>query len=99
MIVVGNPANAAGNSQKTKLDIVVGLKSGTTVPGRIKVVVEDDGAGSTIDSFATNSATVQGHPSAAGAAAVGAAFFLNTPACGTAAAVLDPYSAEGPATL
>ena len=53
-------------------------------PGRIKVVVEDDGAGSQIMQFATNSGTLQGHPSAAGAAAVGAAFFPNTISCGAA---------------
>jgi len=86
VMLVYNPANkcannATCNSPATSLNIVVGLVSGTA-PGRIKVVVEDDGAGSTITQFATNSGTVQGHPSAAGAAAVGAAFFANTPSCG-----------------
>jgi hypothetical protein len=100
IIVVGNPANAAGNSTAETMNIVVGLKSGTTVPGRIKVVVEDDGAGSTITSFATNSATLQGHPSATGAAAVGAAWFLDTPVCGiTTVPTLETFSAEGPALI
>ena len=36
--------------------------NGTIVPGRIIVAVEDDGLGSTINAFATNSATIQGHP-------------------------------------
>jgi subtilisin family serine protease len=77
------------------LNLMVGLIPGGTVPGRIKVVVEDDGAGSTIDSFATNSATIQGHPGAAGAMAIGAAFFLNTPACGAVAPTLEYFSSLG----
>jgi hypothetical protein len=93
-IVVGNPANAAGNTPAVNLNVLVGLATGTT-PGRIKVVVEDDGAGSTINSYATNSGTIQGHPSAAGAAAVGAAFFAQTPACGTTPAILEYFSSEG----
>jgi subtilisin family serine protease len=39
---------------------------------------------------------LQGHPGAAGAAAVGASFFAQTPRCGTTAvAVLEPYSSAG----
>jgi subtilisin family serine protease len=74
---------------------MVGLVPGGAMPGRIKVAVEDDGAGSTINSFATNSATIQGHPGAAGAIAVGAAFFLNTPACGAATPTLEYFSSMG----
>jgi subtilisin family serine protease len=82
-MIVANPANASGNTAAETLNIVVGLADGTAAPGRIKVVVEDDGAGSTINAFPNNSvnATLQGHPGAAGAAAVGAAFYLNAPAC------------------
>jgi hypothetical protein len=99
VMIIDNPANAnfgtkSNNSSQETLNIVVGLKSGPT-PGRIKVVVEDDGAGSTINQFATNSGTVQGHPSAAGAAAVGAVFFPNTPSCGTATPVLEFFSSAG----
>ena len=82
VMIVGNPANASGNSAVETMNIVVGLAGGTAAPGRIKVVVEDDGAGSTINAFQTNSATVQGHPGAAGAVAVGTAFYFDTPACG-----------------
>jgi hypothetical protein len=74
---------------------VVGLVSGGTTPGRIKVVVEDDGAGSTITQFATYSGTLQGHPGAAGAAAVGAASFWNTVSCGAAAPSLEFFSSAG----
>jgi Subtilase family len=99
VMFVYNPANACANnascnSPATTLNIVVGLAGGTA-PGRIKVVVEDDGAGSTITQFATNSGTLQGHPGAAGAAAVGAAFFANTVSCGAAAPSLELFSSAG----
>jgi hypothetical protein len=100
VMFVYNPANAcantaACNSPATTLNIVVGLVNGGTTPvGRIKVVVEDDGAGSQITQFATNSGTLQGHPGAAGAAAVGAALFANTPSCGFVP-TLERYSSAG----
>jgi hypothetical protein len=99
IIIVGNPANSTvsppnDNSSTTTLNIVVGLVSGAA-PGRIKVVVEDDGAGSTINQFATNSGTLQGHPGAAGAMAVGAAFYFDTPACGQSPAMLEYFSSAG----
>jgi subtilisin family serine protease len=61
------------------------------------VTVEDDGAGSTINAFPSNSAgpTLQGHPGAAGAAAVGAAFYLATPACDITPAQLEYFSSAG----
>jgi hypothetical protein len=95
IMIIDNPANATANSTQETLNIVVGLASGTT-PGRIKVVVEDDGAGSRINQFFTNnSGTIQGHPSAAGAAAVGAAFFANTPSCGATVPSLEGFSSAG----
>ena len=99
VMIVGNPASASGNTAAENLTIQVGLAGGTKAPGRIKVVVEDDGAGSTINAFQTNTATLQGHPGAAGAAAVGAAFFFNTPACGLTPAQLESFSAEGGAPI
>jgi hypothetical protein len=102
ILVIGNPANAAGNTAQQTLNIMVGLSSnsaGAIAPGRIIVSVEDDGLGSTIDSFATGSATIQGHPGAAGAAAVGAAFYFDTPACGTTPAQLETFSSEGGAPI
>jgi hypothetical protein len=99
VMFVANPANASGNTAAETLNIVVGLANGTPAPGRIKVAVEDDGAGSTINAFQTNSATLQGHPSAVGAAAVGAAFYFQTPACGTSPATLESFSSEGGAPI
>jgi hypothetical protein len=95
VMFVYNPASAAGNTQPETVNIVVGLANGSTPPGRIKVVVEDDGAGSKITQFATGGGTLQGHPSAAGAAAVGAVFFPNTPSCGVATPVLENFSSAG----
>jgi hypothetical protein len=93
LMFVYNRADAAGNSKAETLNIVVGLVSGAA-PGRIKIVVEDDGRGSQITQFATNSGTLQGHPGAAGAAAVGAAFFANTPSCGFVP-TLEQFSSAG----
>jgi hypothetical protein len=92
-MLIDNPANSGRNSSTETLNIQVGLVSGTT-PGRIKVVVEDDGAGSTINNFATHSGTLQGHPGAVGAAAVGAVFFPNTPSCG-GTPTLEFFSSAG----
>ena len=62
MIIIANPANASGNTAPQNLNIQLGLANGTHAPGRIIVTVEDDGLGSTITQFATNSPTIQGHP-------------------------------------
>ncbi|MGH8132190.1 MAG: S8 family serine peptidase, partial [Steroidobacteraceae bacterium] len=100
VLIIGDPANAAGNTVSTNVDFTVGLVAGTRVPGHIKLAVEDDGAGSTVNTFPTSSATLQGHPGAAGAAAVGAAFFLNTPPCGLVSSpVVDHFSAAGGAPI
>jgi Subtilase family len=102
IMIIGNPANAAGNTKEQNLNIVVGLASnakGKLAPGRIIVSVEDDGLGSSITSFATNSATIQGHPGAAGAVAVGAAFYFDTPRCATAPATLEYFSSAGGAPI
>jgi len=53
------------------------------------------GSSNTINEFQTNSATLFGHANAAGAEAVGAAFFLDTPEFGIAPALLEPYSSKG----
>jgi hypothetical protein len=99
IMIIGNPANAAGNTPQQNLNIMVGLANGTPAPGLVIVSVEDDGLGSTITQFATNSTTLQGHPNAAGAAAVGAAFYFLTPRCGTTPAELEGFSSEGGAPI
>jgi subtilase family protein len=95
VLIIGNPANASGNSAQETLNVQIGLASASPAPGRIKVAVQANGAPVTINSFYSPSPTLQGHPGAAGAAAVGAAHFQQTPRCGTTPAVLASYSSQG----
>jgi Subtilase family len=101
IMIIGNPANAAGNTAAQTVNIMVGLAGATAAPGRIKVAIEGNGAVITVSAFPNNTvnATLQGHPGAAGAAAVGAAFFFDTPACGTSPATLESYSSAGGAPI
>ncbi len=111
VLIIANPASATANTPQVTLNLVIGLAGGTAAPGRIKVAVETDGqTDPPITQFATpsatiaspgaaNSATLQGHPGAAGAMAVGAAFYFQTPACGTTPAVLESYSSQGGAPI
>jgi hypothetical protein len=95
VLIIGNPANASGSSAQETLNVQIGLASASPAPGRIKVAVQANGAPVTINSFYSPSPTLQGHPGAAGAAAVGAAHFQQTPRCGTTPAVLASYSSQG----
>ncbi len=96
VLIIANPANASSATPQETLNLVIGLADGTSPPGRVKVVVETDGQiDPPLTTFATNSPTIQGHPGAAGALAVGAAFYFATPACGTTPATLESYSSVG----
>jgi hypothetical protein len=96
VLIVANPASASGNTTRGTVSLSVGLANGSPAPGRIKLAWEDDGAGSTITNFPpTTNATIQGHPGAPGAAAVGAAFFPATPLCGVTPAKLELFSSLG----
>jgi subtilisin family serine protease len=110
VLILGNPASNNSNTASQAVNIVIGLKNTSpTTPHLIKLVVADDGAGSQIGSITTQCPTqsgaatsygvgcptLQGHPGAAGAAALGAAFFVQTPLCGTSPAVLEGYSSAG----
>ena len=95
ILIIANPANASNSTPAETLNLVIGLAGGTAAPGRIKLVVETDGQpDAPIQQFATNSSTLQGHPGAAGAVAVGAAFYFQTPDCGSTPAVLETYSSS-----
>jgi subtilisin family serine protease len=96
LLLIGNPASANAYTAAENVTITIGLVNGGTVPGRVKFALEDDGAGSKItSSLAPGSPTIQGHIGAAGAAAVGAAFYFQTPQCGSTPAILEPYSSVG----
>ncbi len=95
ILIVGNPADTkTGVTGVETLNLEIGVVSGS-LPGRIKVSVETNGQVAPITKYQTNSGTVQGHPGAAGAAAVGAAFYYDTPACGATVATLEQYSSSG----
>jgi hypothetical protein len=95
ILIVSNPANASGTTALETISVSIGLADGTVGPGRVKLAVEAGGATVKIYSAYAKNPTLQGHPGAAGAAAVGAAAFYKTPACGTMPAELQPYSAQG----
>jgi hypothetical protein len=95
-LIIGNPANATAPTAATNVLLSIGLVNGTTVPGRIKFQLSDNGAGAKIlGSYTPGGPTIQGHAMAATAAAVGAAFYWLTPQCGTTPATLHGYSSEG----
>ncbi len=99
IMIIANPANSGATTSPENINITVGLANGTSAPGRIVVAVEDDGLGSTITNFPTNSPTLQGHSGAAGAATVGAAFYFVTPRCGTSPAVVEGFTSQGGAPI
>jgi subtilisin family serine protease len=94
ILAVGNPANATAPTAQESLNLSIQLVSGSA-PHRVKFLLSDNGLGATIDSFATLSPTIQGHPNAAGAVAVAAALYFQTPACGSTSAILEPFSSYG----
>ncbi|HVW67523.1 MAG TPA: S8 family serine peptidase [Steroidobacteraceae bacterium] len=93
-LIIGNPASSTGNTSAVTVTLTIGLASGGA-PGRLKLLVSGDGARVSINQFATNSPTLQGHPGAATAAAVGAAFYFDSPGCGTSPATLESFSSAG----
>ncbi len=101
ILIIGNPASASGNTAPEVLGLSIGLADATGAPGRLIVSVQTDGQTNPppIGQYATHSESLQGHAGAAGGAAVGAAFFFQTPQCGTSPALLEPYSAQGGAPV
>jgi hypothetical protein len=95
ILIIANPANSGtASSGSENLTVQIRLVSGT-IPGRIKLMVADDGAGSSINEFQTNSPTIQGHSNAANAATVAAAFFEDTPRCGVTPATAEDFTSTG----
>jgi len=96
LLIIGNPASAASATAATTVNLTIGLMNGTTVPGRVKFQLADNGAGAKINAtFATGAPTIQGHSMAATGAAVGAAAFYQTTQCGATTVTLHSYSSEG----
>ena len=101
ILIIGNPASAASSTSQQVLGLQIGLADGTPAPGRLIVSVQTNGQTNPppISTYATHSQSLQGHPGAAGAAAVGAAFYFQTPLCGTSPALLEPFSSQGGAPV
>lgn len=95
ILIVSNPANAPAVTPPETINVSIGLADGTMAPGRIKLAVESGGQTVVINNASATNPTLQGHPGAAGAAAVGAAAFYQTSRCGTASSVLETYSSQG----
>lgn len=79
------------DSAETEYKIVIGKFAGDT-PSLIKYVGFGD---LSIDEYATNSSTLFGQANAAGAQAVGAAFFKESPAFGEPSPQVESFSAIG----
>ncbi|PSO47728.1 MAG: subtilase, partial [Cyanobacteria bacterium SW_9_44_58] len=88
-----NFTNTTGSAANFNLLITQYLPAGGPTPGKIKYI---DFSGGTSDAeFFTNSSTSFGHPNAAGAAGVGAAFYGDTPECGTNPPQVEDFSSAG----
>lgn len=88
-----NFINSTGSTQEFHIVIGRNVLQGGDDPGRLKYI-DFDGRASNLE-YATNSSTSFGHPNAEGAAAVGAAFYLDTPAFGTTPPLLESFSSLG----
>ncbi len=75
--------------------LVVGVAAGAN-PGRVKIVILDDGLGTVINQFQTASSTIQGHPLSPNAMAVGASFYYRSPLCANLpTAVPESFTSAG----
>jgi hypothetical protein len=72
--------------------MIVKFSDTDPTPGLIKYIYFGS---ATINEFNTNSSTIFGHANAAGAEAVGAAAYFETPAFGVSPPVLESYSSAG----
>jgi hypothetical protein len=94
----GDPVDIVGyfnpfGSGRTTFNVVIEKFGGGPDPGLIKYVFVRGSI--TIDEFDTASGTNYGHANAAGAEAVGAAFYGFTPAFGQNPPLLEPFSSAG----
>jgi hypothetical protein len=95
----GNPIEVFGFQNRRGVagtgNFAIELISGT-MPSTIKYVYFGP---LTIQEYDTTSSTVYGHTNAAGAEAVGAAAYFDTPVFGTSPPVLESFSSAGPTTI
>ena len=86
--------NPVGSGQTTFNVLIEKFGSGPD-PGLIKYVNFGGGGSVLINEFDTASGTIYGHANAAGAEAVGAAFYALTPAFSQNPPLLEPFSSAG----
>ena len=85
--------NTTGSTANFNLLLTQFLPAGGPTPGLVKYIDFDGGTSGA--EFATNSSTSFGHPNAAGAAGVGAAFYQQTPEFGQDPPLLESFSSAG----
>jgi hypothetical protein len=95
-IASGDPVEflSFANSGASAVDVnIMIVAAAGPNPGRIKYVLA--GGNSVVIQAATSSGTIYGHANAQGAAAVGAAFYGQTPAFGVNPPILETFSSGG----
>ena len=94
----GDPVEVFGvtNNGPTATFNIMLVKFSGPDPGLMKYVRFGS---STVNEFDTASGSVYGHANAAGAEAVGAAFYGYTPAFGVSPPLLEPFSSAGPTAI
>ena len=80
----------------TGFSLAIVIRSGPQ-PALMKYIYS--GPGVSVNEYATASSTLYGHANAAGAQAVGAAFYVWTPAFGVFPPLLEPFSSAGPTPI
>ncbi|MBX7166789.1 MAG: tandem-95 repeat protein [Pirellulales bacterium] len=80
------------DTDASSFNIII-TSNGGPVPGHLKYLLWNGNP--VINEYFTNSSTLFGHPNAAGAAGVGAAWYVDTPAFGTSPPELESFSSAG----
>lgn len=83
------------NAVATDYQLAIEYRNTQTPPGRVKYVWSISSGSFAVQEYATNSSPLYGHANAAGARAVAAASYTNTPAFGRSPPVVQPYSSSG----
>jgi hypothetical protein len=95
VLIIGNPADAPGKSCSRPSVSRSDYATARPPPGRIKFILDGNGTPTNINRFEGLYATIHGHPSATGAAAVGAVFWAQTSTCGVRFPKVELYSSSG----
>ena len=101
-ILTGEPVELIGfrnlGEYGTEFNLAISNFAGPD-PGMMKYVIFTERDGVHINEYDMASGTIYGHANAAGAEAVGAAFYLDTPEFGRDPPVLESFSSAGPTPI